>query len=120
MDMLVSEDRFRSVARVALLHVFVGVVFAPGAFAQAVPSPWVAADIGTPAVAGLTTYASGIFTVAAAGADIWGTSDQFRFVYQPIAGDVEVIARVDSITSADAWSKAGVMIRASLSPTSAH
>jgi hypothetical protein len=95
-------------------------VFASGASAQAVPSPWVAADIGTPALAGSATYASGVFTVRAAGTDIWGTSDQFRFVYQPITGDVEVIARVDSITNADAWSKAGVMIRSSLSPGSAH
>jgi regulation of enolase protein 1 (concanavalin A-like superfamily) len=95
-------------------------VFASGVSAQAVPSPWVAADIGTPALAGSTTYASGVFTVKAAGTDIWGTSDQFRFVYQPITGDVEVIARVDSITAADPWSKAGVMIRASLSPNAAN
>lgn len=118
--MLVSEERFRSVARVALLLAFVGTVFASGASAQAVPSPWVAADIGAPAVAGSTTYASGVFTVRAAGTDIWGTSDQFRFVYQPITGDAEVIARVDSVTNADPWSKAGVMIRSSLSPGSAH
>ena len=118
--MLVSGENCRSVARVALLLAFVGTVFASGASAQAVPSPWVAADIGTPALAGSATYASGVFTVRAAGTDIWGTSDQFRFVYQPITGDVEVIARVDSITNAHAWSKAGVMIRSSLSPGSAH
>jgi regulation of enolase protein 1 (concanavalin A-like superfamily) len=112
--------KFRSVARVALLLAFVGTVFASGASAQAVPSPWVAADIGTPALAGSTTYSSGVFTVKAAGTDIWGTSDQFRFVYQPISGDAEVIARVDSLVAADPWSKAGVMIRSSLSPSAAH
>ena len=48
------------------------------------------------------------------GADIWDTSDQFQFVYQPLQGDVEVIARVASLQYADAWSKAGVMIRESL------
>src|SRR3990170_274401 len=118
MAMLVSGESCRSVARVALLLAFVGTVFASGASAQAVPSPWVAADIGTPALAGSATYASGVFTMRAAGTDIWGTSDQFRFVYQPITGDVDVIARVNSITNADAWSKAGVMIRSSLSPGS--
>src|SRR4051812_33297422 len=106
--MVVLEGRFGSSVRVALLLVFVGTVFASGASAQAVPSPWVAADIGSPALTGSTTYASGVFTVKAAGTDIWGTSDQFRFVYQPITGDVEVIARVDSIAAADPWSKAGV------------
>ena len=100
-------------ARSAVCFVGWGAAFSNEVFAQSVPSPWVAGDIGSPAVAGSTTYASGKFTVKAAGADIWGTSDQFRFVYQQITGDAEVIARVDSITKADAWSKAGVMIRAS-------
>ena len=49
-----------------------------------------------------------------AGADIWGTADQFQFVYKPMTGNGEVIARVASITNANAWSKAGVMIRESL------
>ena len=52
--------------------------------------------------------------------DIWGTSDQFHFVYQPMQGDVEVIARVASLQDADAWSKAGVMIRESLTAGSRY
>src|SRR4051812_43232260 len=107
--MSVSGKGFRSAARVALLLAFVETVFTSGASAQAVPSPWVAADIGTPALAGLTTYTSGVFTVVAAGTDVWGTSDQFRFVYQQVTGDVDVVARVDSILKIDSWSKAGVM-----------
>jgi regulation of enolase protein 1 (concanavalin A-like superfamily) len=120
MDMFVSEERLRSVARVALLLAFAGTVIAAEASAQAVPSPWVAADIGSPAIAGSTTYASSIFTVKAAGADIWDNADQFRFVYQQMTGDAEVIARVDSIANTHAWAKAGVMIRASLSGNSAY
>ena len=50
----------------------------------------------------------------APGRDVWGSSDQFRFVYQPVTGDVEIVARVVSITRAHSWSKAGVMIRESL------
>ena len=57
---------------------------------------------------------SGTFTIDAGGSDIWGTSDKFHFVYQQVSGDVDVVARVDSITQADQWSKSGVMIRASL------
>ena len=56
--------------------------------------------------------------MAAGGYDIWGTSDQFHFVYQPLQGDVEVIARIASLQAADGWSKAGVMIRESLTANS--
>jgi hypothetical protein len=57
--------------------------------------------------------------VKGAGA-IWDTADRFHFVYQPVTGDAEVVARVGSITEADVWSKAGVMIRESLTPESRH
>src|SRR5262249_53678093 len=71
-------------------------------------------DIGSPAIAGSTSYSSGTYTIKAAGADIWGTSDQFRFVYQPVSGDVDIIARVNSLTNTYTWAKAGVMIRETL------
>jgi regulation of enolase protein 1 (concanavalin A-like superfamily) len=90
------------------------------AIAQTVPSPWTARDIGAPSLSGSATHSSGVFTVNAGGADIWGTSDQFHFVYQAISGDVEVSARVDSLVETDAYAKAGVMIRASLNANAAH
>jgi regulation of enolase protein 1 (concanavalin A-like superfamily) len=90
------------------------------AFAQSVPPPWTATDIGSPALAGSATYSSGVFTIKAAGSDIWGSSDQFHFVHQKITGDVDVKARVDSLLRQHDWSKAGVMIRASLDADAAH
>ena len=90
------------------------------ALAQSVSAPWSARDIGNPALAGSASLANGVFTIDAAGTDTWGTSDQFRFVYQAIAGDVDLRARVDSVLAADAGSKAGVMIRADLTPGAAH
>ena len=84
-----------------------------------VPAPWTAADIGAPALAGSTTYSAGTFTIDASGTDIWGTSDQFRFVYQPISGDVQITARVDSQTVTNEWANSGVMIRTSLAANSA-
>jgi hypothetical protein len=36
----------------------------------------------------------GTFTVAGAGADIWGVADAFAYVSQPIAGDIQIVARV--------------------------
>jgi regulation of enolase protein 1 (concanavalin A-like superfamily) len=84
------------------------------------PAPWTGRDIGSPALAGSASAAGGTFTVTAGGIDIWGTSDQFHFVYQPLQGDVEVIARVASLQYADPWSKAGVMIRETLTGASRH
>jgi regulation of enolase protein 1 (concanavalin A-like superfamily) len=86
----------------------------------AIPAPWTAADIGSPALAGSSTYSNGVFTVEAAGNDIWNTADQFRFVYQPVAGDVEVVARVDSLMAVGGFTSAGVMIRAALTAGSMH
>ncbi len=38
----------------------------------------------------------GAFSVTGAGEAIWGNADQFQYVYQPIQGDTEIIARVAS------------------------
>ena len=54
------------------------------------------------------------FTVSASGADIWGTADQFRFVYKSLSGDGSIIVRVDSVANTNAWAKAGPMIRETL------
>jgi regulation of enolase protein 1 (concanavalin A-like superfamily) len=84
------------------------------------PAPWVAADIGGPTLAGSAAHTSGTFTVTAGGVDIWGTADQFHFVYQPMTGDGEVIGRVGSLQNSNAWAKAGVMMRESLTAGSRH
>jgi len=54
------------------------------------------------------------------GTDIWANSDQFRFVYTQLSGNGSIVARVDSLTRSDEWSKAGVMIRETLGGGSAH
>ena len=79
-----------------------------------VPSPWQVIDIGSPALPGSATASSGTFNIIASGDDIWGSSDQFTFVYLRIAGDVDLMARVDRLADVNAWSKAGVMIRSAL------
>jgi hypothetical protein len=84
------------------------------------PSAQRATDIGSPSTAGSTAYSNGTYTIRAAGADIWDVADQFHFVYQPMTGNGEIIVRVASITRADNWSKAGVMVRESLTAASRH
>ncbi len=77
------------------------------------PAPWTDADVGSPALAGSASYASGLFTVNGSGADIWGGTDQFNYVSQPLTGDGTIVARVTSQTNTDGWAKAGVMIKQS-------
>ncbi len=116
--------RFYRCARLcaAALLLFGGAIESARAQSSAIPAPWTASDIGSPTPAGTSSYnqPSGTFTIDAGGADIWDTSDQFRFIYQQVSGDVQIVARIDSVTMADQWSKSGVMIRASLSASSAH
>ncbi len=53
----------------------------------------------------------GSYRMGAGGADIWGSSDEFRFAYKQLSGDGSIIARVDSVGHSNDWAKAGVMIR---------
>ena len=90
--------------------------FLPSLAFAAVPTS--SSDIGAVAAAGTTSLTNGVYTVRASGANIWGTQDEFRFVYAPLTADGEITARVDSIAAADAWTKAGVMIRETLAANS--
>jgi hypothetical protein len=54
------------------------------------------------------------------GADIWGTSDAFRFAYKSLSGNGSLVARVDSLYNSNTWAKAGVMIRQNTQPGSVH
>src|SRR6187549_311992 len=80
--------------------------------------PTTSVDIGQVAAAGSTSISNGIYSVRASGVDIWGAQDEFRFVYLSMSGDGEVTARVDSLAATHEWTKAGVMIRESLSANS--
>jgi regulation of enolase protein 1 (concanavalin A-like superfamily) len=88
--------------------------------AGTLPSGWLAEDVGVVGVSGGSSLNGGTFTVKGAGADVWGTADAFHFAYRPLSGDGTIVARVAGLTGADAWTKAGVMIRGSLSPSSAQ
>jgi hypothetical protein len=86
------------------------------------PAPWLTQDVGAVGLTGSATFdaQTGTYKVTGAGADIWGTADAFRYVYQPLAGDGTIVARVVSVQSTNAWVKAGVMIRGDLTAGSAQ
>jgi hypothetical protein len=85
-----------------------------------VSAPWVSADVGTVAIAGSGYDSSGTFTVNGEGSDIWGTADQFHYVYRSLGGDGTIIARVVSQQNTGGWAKAGVMMRESTAAGAAH
>jgi len=82
------------------------------------PSPWQNADIGAVAAAGSATFSNSVFTVKGSGADIWGTADEFHYVYQPFSGNGQIIARVDTLGNTNGAAKAAVMFRETLAANS--
>jgi len=57
--------------------------------------------------------ANGNLVMNGIGADIWGSSDAFRYAYKSLTGDATIVARVESLFNSNAWAKGGVMIRQS-------
>ena len=80
----------------------------------ALPSPWQTVDVGAVGLAGKATFDGVSYSVSGAGADIWGTADAFRYVYQSLTGDGQITARVASVQNTNVWVKAGVMLRTDL------
>ncbi|MHC4565911.1 MAG: LamG domain-containing protein, partial [Planctomycetota bacterium] len=73
-----------------------------------------------PTVGSFTESPVGTFTMTAAGSNIGGTADEFHFAYKTLTGPGSITARVDSVLNTHDQAKAGVMIRATLDPNSAH
>lgn len=90
------------------------------ALAQSLPAGWDTRDLGSVGAAGSAIGGNGSFTVVGAGADIWDTSDQFRFVYTPMTGDGSIVTQVASVQNVHLWTKAGVMMRETLTSGSRH
>jgi hypothetical protein len=81
---------------------------------------WTGADVGSVAAAGAQNISGTSGTVSGSGADIWSTADGFHIAYQQLTGDVTLVARVTGLSQTDAWAKAGLMVRESLSAGSRH
>ena len=67
---------------------------------------------------------AGTYTMTASGADIWlvngAEADEFHFAYKILTGAGSIVAKVNSVDNTNVWAKAGVMIRETLNPDSAH
>ena len=75
-------------------------------------------------VGSFTEGPAGTYTMTASGADIWNVggveADEFHYAFKTLTGAGSIIARVNSIQNTNGWAKAGVMIRETLNPDSAH
>ena len=82
---------------------------------EGIPMPWIDRPIGVvagwPAGGTLYGWTSRQFAINGPGADIGGTADQFRFVSQPVSGDVTISGQVLAQVRTDGLAKAGFMIR---------
>lgn len=71
---------------------------------------WETQDIGNVGLSGAAgNDENGLFTVRGSGADIWDAADAFRYVYRPLTGDGEIIARVASLSNTNLYAKSGLM-----------
>lgn len=80
-------------------------------------------EVGDTHLAGQTRYdaATGTYVITGGGANIWGGSDAFHYVYATAEGDLTLGAAVSFETTAgDPHKKAGVMIRQSLDADSPY
>ena len=100
--------------------VFTGLSITGTGTQAGLPYPWSDSDIGGSSPAGSANYAASTFTVQGGGNDVWGSTDQFNYVSQPITGDLSIVARVTSQTDTSDWAKSGVIIKQSTTAGSAY
>jgi regulation of enolase protein 1 (concanavalin A-like superfamily) len=86
----------------------------PSSPTSSLPSGWTDTDIGGPVVAGSVSVSGSTISIAGAGSDVGGTSDEFHFAYLPASGDLDVRVKVSTLQNVDPSAKAGIMIRESL------
>lgn len=84
------------------------------------PPHWTSSDIGGVGAAGDAGGDGGTYVMYGAGADIWGTADEFRFVRQAAHGDCDIRARVTGQANTNGYAKAGLMLRDGTAAGAAH
>ncbi len=84
------------------------------------PAGFKGVDIGDVGCAGSDGFEDGVYTIKAAGRDIYGETDSFRYVYTSLSGDGGMAARLTSFENTNEWTKVGVMIRENLDPRSSN
>ncbi|HVU23024.1 MAG TPA: putative glycoside hydrolase [Opitutus sp.] len=81
---------------------------------------WTDTDVGSPLPAGSSSLSGGTFTVNGAGAETYGTSDEFHYVSRPFTGDCTITARIATEQNTSQWAKVGLMLRESTAANAAY
>ena len=87
------------------------------------PNGWSNADLGGPLnLTGFSSYnpLTGMHTLRASGADLWGAMDQGRYISYPWTGNGVLVTKVESLKNTNPWAKAGLMIRENRQTGSKH
>lgn len=80
-------------------------------------------DVGSPAIAGSTTYDETVqeYRIAAGGQNVWTNADQFQFAWKKLTGDFLLRARFEFIgEGGNPHRKLGLMVRSSLDPDATY
>jgi TolB protein len=80
-------------------------------------------DVGNPAIEGDASFdpATKSYRVSGAGANIWGRSDEFHFVWIKLSGDISLTATLHFVgAGTEPHRKMGLMIRKTLDPGSPY
>jgi outer membrane protein assembly factor BamB len=78
------------------------------------PPQWTCEDVNGAVPGGSQVNSGGAWTINAGGSDIWDVSDQFHYMWQSLAADGAVTARVTAEASGLQWAKGGVMLRSAV------
>ena len=78
------------------------------------PFPWKNVDIGKGRIRGNAEYVGSVVRLYSGGVGFSEEMDACHFLYKPIKGDSEIVARVIHIQRPDSNAKAGIMMRESL------
>jgi outer membrane protein assembly factor BamB len=85
----------------------------------ACPGGWSCADIASTPLGGQTLSGSS-WSIQGGGSDIYGTADQFHFVWNTLSADGSISTRAASQTATSVWAKAGPMLRLTTDPGSPY
>lgn len=88
---------------------------------SALPGPWASADVGDVGTPGGSSFANSTFILNGSGF-IQGKADSFHFAYLQVTGDFTFSAIVRSLpyNAPEKNARAGIMVRADLTPGSPH
>ena len=72
---------------------------------------WTAANVGSTSVNGSTANSSGRLQIVSRGSTLWGSSDNFYYIYQPVEGDFDARLRIIAEPTTNSNAKLGLHVR---------